>query len=159
MGVLYSVFPIDAEMVTHLVELGVANQHTGAYTRNPTPAEVRVATKGIPEINSVINESSSGELLQIELTTPDPETGPWTLINVEDYEAEHLPCRIWFEKGWPGLILEVLIRITRNTGPLVVVPDTGESPVVVLPTDSMEALIESWDHTQRYQANDPEQPE
>jgi hypothetical protein len=46
------------------------------------------------------------------------------------------------------LILTVLRQTAAITGPLVLVPDTGDSPVVIGADTDLDAVLKEWDHTQ-----------
>ena len=71
-----------------------------------------------------------------------------TILNVEKFKgAEDKPHGIWFEKGSPALILEILKRLAQHCGPLVVVPDTGNAPVAVTAKASVKKLLNEWEHT------------
>jgi hypothetical protein len=62
--------------------------------------------------------------------------------------AEDKPHPIWFEKGSPALILEIVKRLAKHCGPLVVMPDTGEAPIAVTADASVKTLLKEWEHTQ-----------
>jgi hypothetical protein len=70
-------------------------------------------------------------------------------VNVEKFKgAEDKPHPIWFEKGSPALILEILKRLAKHCGPLVVIPDTGDAPIAVTARSSIKKLLADWEHTQ-----------
>ena len=78
----------------------------------------------------------------------DPDNEPWTLLNVTNFNGdETAPHSIWFEKGWPSLILRIVQALSVNCGPLVVIPDTGCAPIVVNSGDNVGVLFATWEHT------------
>lgn len=50
-----------------------------------------------------------------------------------------------FEKGDPHLNIRVLERITQRAGPLVMIPDTGERPVIVTPGSTADDVLAEWE--------------
>ena len=63
------------------------------------------------------------------------------------YLGEDEPSGIAFEKGWPTLIIAALQQISVFTGPIALVPDTGEDPVVVTINVDVEAILAAWQHS------------
>lgn len=142
MGVLYTVLPLEAELVAYLKSQGISAPN--GLSRNPTPKEVRASVEGISGINPKIVDGSDGLLRQVLLTSIDPDTGPWTILNVRKNSGEDRPCEIWFEKGWPELIIEVLVRLTQQCGVLVLIADAGGDPLLIHPHQKASELLESW---------------
>ena len=95
-----------------------------------------------------VNNPSHGELWQADICfAEDSEHGPWTLANMKEFAGDDVPTSLWFEKGWPELIIDILLGVAAATGPLVLIPDTGEAPVVVTADAYRQAIIENWEHT------------
>ena len=141
MGVIYIVHPLDDEVCPWLDEQGVRYPESSSPSRHPTPAEVRTSTVEV-------NNPEVGGLWQADIYhAKDPESGGWTLANVLDYAGEHEPTSLGFEKGWPELIIRILIPVTEATGPLVLIPDTGEAPVVLAAGMRPEEIVNGWAHT------------
>ncbi len=149
MGVLYSVLPYDARMREAVKKLGYAGPFPGGEGRNPTPAEIRHVVAGLDGFKASYNDPPTmGQLWQVTVEDAlDPDTGRWTLVNMSKYAGENVPEDIWFEKGWPDLIVRILLRLATTCGALVVVPDTGEAPLVVAVGDEEEDLLARWEHT------------
>jgi hypothetical protein len=149
-GVLYTVLPLTDDIRQWLRESGECDMPEGDG-RHPTPAEVR---KVISEMPGVIVEyywapPPHAHAWQALVFTPiGPDEGPWTLANFSSFESEDEPSELSFEKGWPQLIIEILVRATRHCGPLVLIADTGDAPLVIGPSDTPSVLLDSWGHTQ-----------
>ena len=78
----------------------------------------------------------------------DPDNEPWTLLNLREFDGDECkPHSIWFERGWPSLILRIVHSLSAKCGPLAIVPDTGCPPVVVCPGDDVGVLFVTWEHT------------
>ncbi len=150
MGVFYIVVPVDDQVRGYLEEIGLACPGPDVRSRNPTPKELRVSVGVLDGIDAEFWEGSKGELSQIMLSSEVPDSGPWTLMNVNDWCGEQAPCSFSFEKGWPELILAAVVEISRHTGPLVVFPDTGCNPLVVEANSNVAELMRDWDHTREY---------
>ena len=146
MGVLYHIEPLDEEMASLLEEMGAAVPRSAGPSRNPTPAEVRDVCAALRDHKTEFNvKPKSHWQAIIEGRARD---GGGTILNVEKFKgAEDKPHGIWFEKGSPTLILEILKRLAGHCGPLVVVPDTGDTPVAVTAKTSVKKLLSEWDHT------------
>lgn len=76
-------------------------------------------------------DERDGKLRRVELDSAEPGDAGWAAMNVGDYLDEQSPVEVSFEKGWLEVILRVLVSISRATGPLVLVADTGDPPIVV----------------------------
>ena len=148
MGVIYCIFPLDAGIADYLRELGVAVPTHDDPTRNPTPREVREVCNALTDC-SVELFSRPDHAWQMNIGgRRDPEQEPWTVLHVPDFNGrEDDPHSIWFEKGWPCLIMRIVNGLTRKCGPLVIWPDTGEAPVAVSSDESIEESLQSWEHT------------
>jgi len=148
MGVLYTVLPLDDELATYLRDEGAHVPPRPKTTRNPTLLEVRDVCDRLAGFRTEYFVSPDAKHWQASIEgAADPEQEPWTLLNVSDFTGrENEPQKIWFEKGWESLILRVLHRLAGPCGPLVLIPDTGEPPMVVsadTPFDELEARWKS----------------
>ena len=146
MGVLYVVQPLDEEMTSLLGEMGAAVPEVDQPSRNPTPAEVRKSCSALRGFKTAFNVKPNSFWQAVVKSTKRDEG---TILNLEKFEgAEDKPHTIWFEKGSPALILEIVKRLAKYCGPLVVIPDTGEAPIAVTPDASVKTLLNEWEHTQ-----------
>jgi hypothetical protein len=147
MGVLYIVVPLDDSITGYLRDVGVEYPAEHIPARNPTPRELREATATLTD-QKVTVHSPPEHAWQIMIEgRNDPENEPWTLLNVTAFNGdEATPHAICFEKGWPSLILRVVHILSARCGPLVIVPDTGCTPIVVGAADDPQKLFEIWDH-------------
>ena len=143
MGVLYAVFPVAGEVKDWVVSEEI--EHPAGLTgRLPTPAEVRRAALGIEGIEvEEFGPHPSGDW-QISLAALQGESDRWTLINATGCRSDNEPCEIGFEKGSPDLIVEVLHRLSGDTGPLFLVADTGDPGVVVWALRGVEETLTAW---------------
>ena len=138
------VFPLDSKLAAYFRKSKTAVPKKLPPSRMPTPAELQRVAKAMPNVKpTMINK---GALLgQIALSPRDAENGPWALLDILENTGDDEPCHFSFEKGWPNLIIAFLIRLTGATGPLVLVPDSGEMPLVVEPTTRVEEAMRKWD--------------
>jgi hypothetical protein len=144
MGVIYSVIPLASDIAEWLDEQHVAYPH-GAAGRNPTPDEVRDATSNLHGF--VVEYIGGDQFTQVDIHAPNEAEGPWTLLNLQSRRGSDVPVEIYFEKGWPEAIVPVLLRLSAVTGPLLLLADTGEAPVVITPDKALETVLEEWEHT------------
>ena len=148
MGVLYSVFPIDAEMTAYLETVGETAPESRQMSRNPTPLEIREVCGRLKD-QRVQFFSPPNHAWQVMIEgRNDPEHQPWTLLNISAFNGdETLPHPIWFEKGWPSLILRVVRDLTEYCGTLVLVPDSGGKHVVLSSSSKVQEILRTWEHT------------
>lgn len=150
MGVIYSVFPLDDEIADYLRDMGIAVPGVDRPARNPTPREVREVCASLTDCRAEILTPPKYDGWQVNLEgRAAPEREPWTVLQVSDFNgSEEAPHSIWFEKGWPELILRVVHGLARTCGPLVIIPDTGEDPAVVTSSDLVDEILRAWEHTE-----------
>jgi hypothetical protein len=55
----------------------------------------------------------------------------WTPLNISTYTGDNEPQEIWFEKGHRIIIHQVLKAVCAKCGPLLLLPDTGDTPEVI----------------------------
>jgi hypothetical protein len=148
MGVLYTVVPLDDSITGYLRDVGVVFPEPSIPSRNPTPRELREVAATLAD-HKVTLHSPPENAWQIMIEgRNDPDNEPWALLNVTDFSGdEAAPHSIWFEKGWPSLILRVVRALSVRCGPLVIVPDTGCKPIVVGAADDPANLFATWEHT------------
>ena len=146
MGVLYSCIPITdtPEIQTWLHEHSATLPSQTMFARNPTPQDIRT-TLGTLE-NYTVDYGVRSTFWHADIFyAPDPEHGPCTSIIVLNYQDdESRPYDIYFEKGWPELILTIMEQLSRLCGPLLCVPDTGNTPIVVVPGLKPSEAIHAW---------------
>jgi hypothetical protein len=145
MGVIYSVFPVNNEVKEWLKRQDIQIPAEPFESRNATPDEVVRALKSIDGITVDYTVPTIGGTWQADITSlPDPSKGAWTLINMDNYEGNLVSREMWFEKGWPDLIILILKNVSSFTGPLMLLPDTGDRPLVVTPECNINEMLEMW---------------
>ena len=149
MGVFYIVDPLDDEGREWLGAVGVALPRRRQDGRHPTPAEVREVCDALAGYRTEYNVSAKKKVWQADVQgvkRADRHGG--TLLDVDKWGgSEQKRQRIVFEKGDPSLVLRIVHGLSARCGPLVVVPDSGDSPVVVWAEAKLEKLLREWDLT------------
>jgi hypothetical protein len=127
MGVLWTVWPLDAEIKSWLDEMAVA--YPNAASRFPTGAEIKTVLEGLLDYDVEITDNGIGACWQAMITHKNGgDKGPWTLLNISKYSGDNELQELWFEKGWEELIQDILKNLSSACGPLVLIPDTGDVP-------------------------------
>ena len=144
MGVLYSVLSVDDETRERLESMGVPDLPE-TNGRNPTLAEVKAVVAALEGVSTTCElEPDAVSTWSILVEEPGkPGKGAWTQIR-GDHGGEAEPTDIWCSKGWPELILKILVRLAVHTGPIVVLAN-GESPLLVRDGDDPDELCRRWD--------------
>jgi hypothetical protein len=149
MGVFYIVDPLDDEGRDWLGETGVALPRGRQDGRHPTPAEIRAVCDNLDGVRVDYNVSATKKVWQANVQAvkgPDLDRG--TLLDVDKWGgSEQERQRIVFEKGDPSLILRIVHGLSAHCGPLAVIPDSGESPIVAWAEAKLEKLLPEWEPT------------
>ena len=131
MGILWTVWPLDEKMCAWLDETGVA--YPDVASRFPTGREIKEVVAGLVDFDVEITDNGLGAAWQaFVVSRAGGDTGPWTLLNVSEYSGDDQPQELWFEKGWESLITSILAALAVRAGPLVLIADTGDDPVVIM---------------------------
>jgi hypothetical protein len=146
MGVLYTVMPPSQEVADWLHELGIAVS-VDTSSRGPNISEIRETLDSLEGFSVEYTDNGIGSTWQAMITSiGDPDSGGWTLLNISSRAEPGEPQEIWFEKGHPELIVEILSRLSMRCGTFVVIPDTGCPPLVISPGDDPKKLCAQWEH-------------
>ena len=155
MGVFYVVEPLDDELREWAEREGVAlPPGRGKRTaRNPTPAEIRAVCAALDGYRVTYNASTKHKFWQADVegaTGANSKSG--TLLNIDQWGgSETRRYKIFFEKGDPALILRIIHGLSAQCGPLAIIPDTGEAPVVAWAEADFKKLLKRWEHAQGYE--------
>ena len=147
MGVLYIVAPLSGEVVDWLEESGIGVP-AGGKSRFPTLLEIRETLDSLEGFDIEYNDNGVGSCWQAMISSAqDPGSGPWTLLNINRRAEPSEPQDLSFEKGYPELIVDILARLSTRCGVLVLIPDTGEDPLLISAGDDPAELCRHWEHT------------
>jgi len=146
MGVLYTVMPPSHEVADWLHESGIPVS-VDTSSRGPSIPEIREILNSLEGFSVEYTDNGIGSPWQAMVTSiVDPDSGGWTLLNISSRAEPEEPQEIWFEKGHPELIVEIVSRLAMRCGTLIVIPDTGCPPLVIAPGDDPEKLCAQWEH-------------
>ena len=131
MGVLWTVWPLDEKMKSWLDETGV--EYPAAPSRFPTGSEIKKVVASFKEGFDVkINDNGLNGPWQASIVSKaGGDTGEWALLNISEYSGDDQEQELWFEKGWESLNVKILKELSLHSGPLVLLADTGEEPIVI----------------------------
>lgn len=141
MGVMYSVFPLQPELCAWLDEEGLA--YPKEPSRNPRLSEIKAVIAANPRWQAELSDEQIGKRWSALLTMAD-EAGrkPWCMLQI--MELRPAENEFYFEKGDPVMILKFLCDLCVTTGPLVLISDAGDVPLVVQAGDNARALFDGW---------------
>ena len=143
MGVLHNVMPLDAEMRDWLEAESVAYPPS-SFGRSATPREIKAA---VSDLQGFTAEFNGGDTFsEVDIHTPSTE-GPWTQLVITSRQGLDDPADFYFAKGWPEAIIPVLINLSRFTGPLVLIEDSGMTAVVITPSETVASIMSKWAFT------------
>jgi hypothetical protein len=146
MGVLYTVTPPTNEVAVWLEDLGVDLPRDDS-SRLPLLGEVRAVLDSLDGFSIEYTDNGIGSEWQAMVTSlDDPVTGGWTILNITNRKEDSEPQEIWFEKGFPELIVEILVQISSRCGTLILIPDTGCPPLPIAPGSDPKQLCAQWEH-------------
>ena len=149
MGVLYIVEPLDDEGREWMGSEGVALLRGHESGRNPTPAEIRAVCDALDGFRVDYNLSTKKKIWQADIEGfKGPNQNRGTLLDIDSWGgSEQERYQIMFEKGDPSLILRIVHGLSARCGPLVVIPDSGDPPIVVWADAKLEKLLHEWEPT------------
>ena len=155
MSVTHVVVPLNPSLHDYLDAEGAA--YPSEVGRRPSLLEVRAAIAVVPNVTAVFDVPLPGGTWTATLeTAPSQPSHAWAVITAHPFNDEASGYDIAFERGSPELIVSVLHALSSITGPLVLVPDSGEAPLVVSQQQTVPALLSSWADADADGADDPD---
>ena len=114
--------------------------------RNPKPEEVRKVLDHLAGYSVDYFVSEDNWQADIRSRKGIPLFRKNSLLNVIDFNGdESYPHLVCFESGDISLNLLIAERLSRISGPLYMVADTGAQPLIVTPGSDPAALKQHWD--------------
>lgn len=140
MGTIRVTFPLDAMIGAWLDELGISHPSSLPPSRRPTPAEVIDAVASLPSCTHHVSRTSTSIDIQIDcgdawshVVLHEEAPAQESKTDLCAPRGDHVPCDISFYAGSEEVAIVLSRRLSERCGPLVLVPDTGVDPVVVVP--------------------------
>ena len=128
MGVNWTILSeIDAETKEWLEESG--ENIPEAITRFPTGDEIIKVLESLDSFEYSVNSNGLGNLWQV--TISDQKQEVWTMLCIPEFKGYEEENEFYFEKGHLDLILKVTKRLSQICGRFIVIPDTGEDPIII----------------------------
>ncbi len=142
MSAMYSSFPLDEEIKSWLEEQAI-EYPSSPEGRNPTLVEIKSAIANLEEYTIKETEAEVGKPWQAFIENKhDTERSDWATLNIITLTDDR--NEFYFEKGCPKLIIKFMVFLAQHTGPLVLICDAGDPPLVVTGEADPKALFESW---------------
>jgi hypothetical protein len=136
-GILYTVWPLDAEAREWLTSEGIS--FPDGPSRWPTRSELE---KVLGELRGFsVDYTVNGASQRWDASVDDgDEDGNWTLLHAEPQDDDSC-TKVSFEKGEPTLIVAILRSLSADVGPLMLLPDVGCPPMVVSTSRSVQDIV------------------
>jgi hypothetical protein len=112
-------------------------EHNGRY---PSMTEILAALNSADYVTPKQYKNSGDIIITNDFTD---ETSLLHLWNYSGNPDE--PHNIWFEKGAPLTIIHASIVLSRVCGPLIVIPDYNDIPILARPHEDELELLKAWD--------------
>lgn len=142
MSAMYSLFPLAEEMKSWLDEQSIAYP-LNTESRNPLLTEIQSAIAQLEDYKVEETPIEVGKHWQAFIQNKDdPEHKGWAILNIICLTDG--PNEMYFEKGWPDLIVKITVLLSRHTGPVVLICDAGDPPLVVTADADPDVLFQSW---------------
>jgi hypothetical protein len=143
MGTLYVVVPSDPELRAWLREsdLPVPDDADG---RLPTNDEIRAALSTLRDYTIEFRDEEREHVAEISFSG-DPQAGPWASFSFpksRDLTPEEES--LTFRRGSSEVMIPVLLELSRSSGPLALIPDSGADPLLVWSGANVAELIETF---------------
>jgi hypothetical protein len=145
MGVIYIVLPLsheEDEIISWLHSLRLTcPPDEGRY---PTIEELRFVLDHLDGYS--IHYSTGAGHWYADVSPTDQVTSDWACIVVDNYHDNDTDSHdFYFERGSPRVMLLILQRLTRMCGPLILLADTGDLPMVVTADLDLDQALHAWD--------------
>lgn len=137
MGVLWVVLPVVTPMREYLDKLGIVYPQDSS--RLPTGAEIKGALAMLEGYQVEVTDCGPRKSFDAFISSPEE----WTSLVVYDFTGDDAEQRLSFSKGHVSLILRVLKLLTPSCGPLALIADTGDDPIVVSRQGELTGGLES----------------
>ncbi len=137
MGVMWTVWPLDGDMISWLTSQNI--EFPDSASRFPTGLEIKRLLSD-PALQVKINDNGEGKTFQALIEAHDDATHRWANLMISEYAGDGEPQKLYFEKGDETLIRAVLKQLAVWSGPLVLIDDAGDPPQVIT-ADSERAII------------------
>jgi hypothetical protein len=141
MGVLYMVWPVEAQMREWLTSQAIDAPSTDS--RWPSKLEVQAALNRLRGFQVRVTDNGPGARWDAFVEC-SAAADLWTLLQAKPKDGADDANEITFEKGDPTLIVALLRDLARATGPLVLMTDSGDDPLIVDATLPFRELVEQW---------------
>ena len=131
---LYSVVTLaecmqDPATLAWLVQSAVPLPEATPPGRYPAPEEIRAVIDALPGTRAEYHLSRT----TWQVTVTSRKDVAWASLAVQDYCGDPTQAhRVYIEGGWEEIIGLVCGRLARFCGPLVLLPDSGAPPQIIL---------------------------
>ena len=148
MGIQYYIVPLGSyggrsdALASSLEAFGITIAVDQSPSRYPTPREIRAVLDQLD--GYAVTYHVDAYTWWADVTDAvDPQHARWTSLIVQDFEGvEDEPHEFYFAKGWEDLIIQIVEKLSRVCGPLVLIDDINWMPLLITPeTDVGSALI------------------
>jgi len=153
MSVSYYIIPIEENMYEQLSEFlaqfGIEIP-VEMISRYPTPSEIRQVLSEMPAYTKEYFITEKAWQVSVhEIDGYDPKLHLWrgkyaSISPIGPAPDELLPICVTF-KGSYELNVDILLRLTHFTGPLLLIGDSDMIPLLVSPNDNVADLLREWE--------------
>lgn len=144
MGVLYFVFPFNEEVQSWLQKENISIPNGVNFGRNPTVKEIKAVLEDLTEYEIELNQPKTCGTWQAFVQRKTNLENEWTLLNMIDFVDEDTPSSIHFEKGWIQLIAKIVSGLSKECGTFLLLPDTGDQPLIITPEIEINLVVAKW---------------
>lgn len=137
MGILYTVWPLNAQAREWLTSEGIAFPE--GSSRWPTRSELEKVLGELRGFKIDFTLNGAGQRWDAWVDDGE-EDGNWTLLHAEPQDDDSC-THVSFEKGEPTLIVAILRSLSADVGPLMLLPDVGCPPMVVSTSRSVQDIV------------------
>jgi hypothetical protein len=119
----------DPATVAWLVQSGLTLPDIIPSGRYPTSEEMRNMIDGIPGItvDYLISDSVW------EATVRSRKDVSWAILTLHNYQSQDdAPHHFYFKAGWDEMIELVTVKLARQCGPFVLLPNSGAAPKILM---------------------------
>ena len=143
MGCIYSIAPIDIEVVESVHVIGINELPEPSRMMEITAKSVIEALERLDGFSYKTGAMDKFWQAKFENDLNEEE---YSTINGFGYENENSPMAITFEKGDPKTIAMLVKELSSVYGAIIIVPDTGDDAIVVNHNTNISQVNKEWPH-------------
>ena len=144
----YNVLPLAPDQLEWLQSQGIHVAEMLQPSRFPSLNEFRQVVSMIAGFRAEFDAPDADKPWRVVIDSEENPGGEMrSSIRITPFEGDDAPHGIWFEQGWPPMVVAIAQQLAAFTGPLVILATADGTPALVEAGSDVATLLRSWKHT------------